>query len=804
MSSNNNNEISNTFQSEYVKMKRNSYKQFFKGLMIFFSVVPTVEIFRAFFRQNLAIVVSTLMIMSFGLVFTSFILRLQTRLEMSITVFLLMFYLLSMIMNYHGGTQHFDHANDSFYLAYTCAMLESAIVNRIPKFSYRTFFTVSAFLIRETIIPANDVTGIPMHFVCLLFGIFLDYDKEKKDQELFGSHFYSQEQLTKFKDLVVNDIPDSIVIVSKDLNQCFFSNNAFNILSQDRVIYNISACLGLFTVQEILTDTSISSERGLEAASPVHRQQTLLSFIRNSIKSQEEIKGPLQKKICHVSYMKQNEEGPQSLVDIGVMNSKKELSFEVKILSLVWDGKAAIGIIFHDTTQQSTILKLKIAANIQKDRVLATVSHELRTPLNSMLGMIQIMLESTKDIDMLHYLKICNNSGYLLLGLVNSILDMNLIRANKLKLQVEKIHLGDFLENIMRLFEFQCSQKSIFLKLRMAPNMPKTVTTDKNRLSQIFINLIGNALKFTEKGGITISVMKHQENQSYIEMSVEDTGLGIKEEDRGKLFKIFGKLEQGGTIVNSQGVGLGLTISNNLSKLLCDNKELEGIDVQSEFKKGSKFSFIIKSDLNSNDALHTSCNISVDLLDEGNISENRVSGYQYYPSSSVKKNLSLGLFSSRDIGRLHESSLASPKTSLLLPKPRSVPFNFGGPSVLIVDDNPLNLKVAEFFVKRQKLQTKTALYGHVAIDLVVNNDHHNTPIVLILMDLQMPVMDGYQTTKKLKELMEAKKIPSIPIVALTANDTEADREACLKVGMADHLGKPLKESELTRVLKKHN
>ena len=106
--------------------------------------------------------------------------------------------------------------------------------------------------------------------------------------------------------------------------------------------------------------------------------------------------------------------------------NQTELSFEVKVLSLIWEEKPAIGIIFHDITQQNTILRLKIAANIQKDRLLATVSHELRTPLNSILGMIQIMLQITKDTDLMYYLKICSNSGHLLLGLINSILDMNL------------------------------------------------------------------------------------------------------------------------------------------------------------------------------------------------------------------------------------------------------------------------------------------------------------------------------------------------------------------------------------------
>jgi len=178
---------------------------------------------------------------------------------------------------------------------------------------------------------------------------------------------------------------------------------------------------------------------------------------------------------------------------------------------LTWDEKPALYIILHDITQQNTILQLKIAANHQKDKILATVSHELRTPLNSMLGMVQIMQERIKDKELQHYLKICNNSGYLLLGLVNSILDLNLIRANKLKLSPQTISLKDFLQEIKELFDFQCQQKTIYLQTKISPLLPKQITTDKNRLSQIFINLIGNALKFTSRGGIMIPSMNINE-----------------------------------------------------------------------------------------------------------------------------------------------------------------------------------------------------------------------------------------------------------------------------------------------------
>ncbi len=126
------------------------------------------------------------------------------------------------------------------------------------------------------------------------------------------------------------------------------------------------------------------------------------------------------------------------------------------------------------------------------------------------------------------------------------------------------------------------------------------------------------------------------------------------------------------------------------------------------------------------------------------------------------------------------------------------------PSVVIVDDNPFNLIVAEHLVAAQGCKVKTALSGKAAIDLVVDTYMKSEPISLILMDLQMPEMDGYQTTRNLKNLMQTKKIPEIPIVALTANDTEADKRACFESGMKEHLSKPLKETDLTRILRRYS
>ena len=778
--------------------------------MKLFTTILIIEIIRTLYLDDMAMLRTIIKILGIASIMVIIIFNMNKHQEIGMTIFLVLFFVIAITSFYHGDSTFFVTVDSTFQFTAIAVAVQGAVANRIPKFSHRTAFNMLMILTRWTFIPIADKTLLPIEFVFSFFRIYLDYDREKHDQELFDSHYYSREQLTRFKDLVVSDIPDSILILNQSLTNCLFANNAFSKLFEGTFETNISARLEKFKIQESLSENSVISER---SSSPIHRQ-TLSTFIRNYLK-QEGSQITLSKTSCTVSYFKTIDADAKNSFD--QIQNPPELSFEVKILPLYWDGKPAIGIILHDVTQQNTILRLKIAANIQKDRVLATVSHELRTPLNSMLGMIQIMQQLTQDIDLTRYLTICSNSGYLLLGLVNSILDLNMIKANKLKLYTQEIRLREFLEDILRLFEFQCNQKKIFLKLTISPLLPKLITTDKNRLGQIFLNLIGNALKFTQKGGITITVEPFSRNKNFMAVHVEDTGLGIKEEDKGRLFRMFGRLDHQETIVNTQGVGLGLTISNNLAKLLCSNKDLGGIQVESEWTKGSRFSFVVDKnlDLSGKEDDETgeglSCDFSLSYLDEGDFENKNVSNYRS-SLSTAKKSLNF------DISSIGISSLSKLEKNPFLNKRTHKPYSLSqppsprasilmkfekAPIVLIVDDNPLNIEVAEFFIKRHQVQIRTALSGQEALDMVLEHNYSVAPIKLILMDLQMPIMDGYQASKELKELMNRGKVPRIPIIALTANSSEVDKKACFKVGMVDHLSKPLDEEDLKRVMEKY-
>jgi len=731
---------------------------------------------------------------------SSIIFTLKKGQEVTITIFFGIFYITGLYIHFSNESAQLANPSTAFYLSYSLALFEGLIINRIPNIIYRIICCIFFLMARWIIVPLNDdKSTIPLQIIILSLTIYIEFYQQKICE---GSPFDNSE--AQYKDLVANNVPQGIVIMTKDLTRCLFSNEAFNMIIETNPKTASENCLTKLNIYELHECSNIT-----QSIDDSRSSLTLLDFL----KANKQIASPGQT-VCNVSYKKKTGQEPCCV-------EATEYIFEVKLLSLIWDDQAATGVILHDITHHNKQIQMKMIANQQKDKFLATVSHELRTPLNGIRGMVDIMKIKTDNEELHHYLKICSNCSHLLLGLVNSILDINLIRANKIKIYPEKTVLKSFLNEVVELFELQCKQKSIDLKLKMGPTVPENIVTDKNRVSQILINLIGNALKFTKEGSITISVDQSKQHKNNLRVSIEDTGIGIKDKDLCKLFQIFGKLETEGAAINHEGVGLGLSIANSLAKLLSNN---EGIQVQSKFGKGSTFSFEISKNFSATPATvnkgETLCNISTSLLDEGDLHGNNVSRYKQallppikHPQDNYCSQLSFrsqtpqnnkyskSLFKNIDIRTSNFSYSSTPKRISKddgdIIKPNK------NPCVLIVDDNPLNITVAELFVRREDYQTKTALDGRTAIDMVMSNNNRMEPIRLILMDLQMPIMDGYQTTKALKEMMESKKIKEIPIVALTANDTDADRKACKEVGMCDFLSKPLSQTELARILKKY-
>jgi signal transduction histidine kinase len=365
-----------------------------------------------------------------------------------------------------------------------------------------------------------------------------------------------------------------------------------------------------------------------------------------------------------------------------------------------------------------------------KAEFLANMSHEIRTPMNAIMGFADIMAEEELTEQQSEYLKIIRNSGKNLLGIIDDILNLAKIQAGKLKTEIISCSLDELLESIHILMKPVAAQKNLKFDISRCDNLPEKINTDPTRLRQCMINLIGNAIKFTEQGHVMINVCMLQENdKSFIRFDVEDTGIGIPPEKHQGIFDSFTQVD-GGTTRKYGGTGLGLAITKHLVQLLNGK-----ISLSSEHGKGSVFSIIIPADTKPN---QTEVAVSQDsTTEESNILEQRFSGH-----------------------------------------------------ALIVEDAVTNQKLAKLMLEKLGLETALAGDGQEAIKIV-----NEQSFDIIFMDMQMPIMNGYDATKTLR----AQGI-EVPIIALTACAMKGDEKKCLQVGCDGYLSKPIRTPQLIQIL----
>jgi signal transduction histidine kinase/DNA-binding response OmpR family regulator len=372
----------------------------------------------------------------------------------------------------------------------------------------------------------------------------------------------------------------------------------------------------------------------------------------------------------------------------------------------------------------------KEVANM-KEQFLANMSHEIRTPMNAMLGFTNLLRRTSLNADQRQYVQNIHSAGENLLALVNDILDLSKIEAGMMSLEETRFSLHSLVSSVSAMFSEKVKEKMLGFNILIDTNVPDILTGDAVRLTQILVNLLNNAVKFTEEGKIDvhISLLEHTDEKVRVRISITDTGIGISKEKQQTIFERFQQAEAE-TTRRFGGTGLGLAIVKQLITL-----QQGTIELRSEPGRGSEF--------------------VVELT-----------------------------YTVPDLNQLYEAALSAQEEAVPLQKI----------SVLIAEDNAMNQQLISHLMKSWDIDHVIVNNGKEAID-ELKSRHYS----IVLMDIQMPEMDGYVATHVIRNEMKL----SIPVIAMTAHAMTGEKEKCLQLGMNDYVSKPIKETVLYNMIGRH-
>ncbi|CAG9330288.1 unnamed protein product [Blepharisma stoltei] len=567
---------------------------------------------------------------------------------------------------------------------------------------------------------AYDGNMIPLFFavICVFMYNYMTNMRSKSSIERFLNRKGKSKAKMRLS-VIVNAFPDGIFIISDNLEIMYTNDNLLKLLDCEseeliRIISEITYCDGK------KYSTLSNSNLLIEDLQAIFRQNDRNEFMLG------------------ISYFKGN-------------------NIEWKGLKIIWENKQALAIIVRDANH---IIQLErsISDSKVKTVILRSVSHELRTPINAISFLVEDLLEKQNDNikeDWKEKLKIISISTKLLLTLVNDLLDYSRMLSGAFSIRKCECDLRNIIENAWELIKLQALKKNIDLILRIDPTLPVYIYSDPLRLSQVLLNLLSNALKFTLCGSIEVICISTMSNQ--LKITVRDTGIGIDENQKNKLFQEF--CSEVLPILNPNGCGLGLHISNKIVKELGGNI----IEVESKIGHGSAFSFNINMFHNSL-PYEIASNDYDDLL------------------MSEMPNLEIALSKCLIINKINL------------------------PQILIADDNDFNRLILISLLLKNGIPALEACTGKQAVDIILkHNVKEHTSIKVIIMDVEMPQMNGWVAAQKIHDMHSKEEIRFLPnIIGYTAYNTDEDISNCYKSGMKECLIKPCSSEKIISTILKYS